>query len=231
MQISKAGSWNDCRPFFFVRNLMAFQHFVFPPVDHRLISSASFQDSSKNARTAGFTLIEVIVVISLMSVMLIFAFPRLSGFLTADNKNRAGRWIISQNLLLKTKAVQDKTAYILRVDISGNRFSTMPASEAEKETAIAVEAVKKTTENSAWEINEKSGSKAVRNKFVPGGELTVVGVAFPEGETVQSGTADIVFYEQGYSDRAIIHMCEQEDRFSFYIAPFLNRVQVYEGHI
>jgi hypothetical protein len=54
---------------------------------------------------------------------------------------------------------------------------------------------------------------------------------FPDGEKITDQTADIVFSEKGYCDRAIIHMKDGDSQFSIYIEPFLPRVTVYDGYI
>lgn len=168
----------------------------------------------------GFTLIEITVVISLIALLIVSSLPQLSGFLAANNRNKAVRWMIAQRAALKTKAVKDQIRYVLRVDISGNRIMAMPMSgEPGSEGAIppvtdaALAAVK------------------AQKTFVCGGDLDIVDVEFPEVETDASRTADIVFYEKGYCDQAVIHMNDGGDRFSIYIEPFLPRVTVYAGHV
>lgn len=179
----------------------------------------SVYESAKCNRS-GFTLIEIIVVISLISLMLVFSFPRLSGFLSVNNKAKAIRWMIAQRTALKIKAVKEQTRYVLRVDISDNRILVMPmprALSSEDEISPAIDA--------------NSPSVTARNAFICGGELDIVGVEFPDGESISSQSADIVFYEKGYCDQAIIHMKDGDNCFSIYVEPFLPRITVYDGHI
>jgi hypothetical protein len=45
------------------------------------------------------------------------------------------------------------------------------------------------------------------------------------------GQADIYFNEKGYSDKAIIHLKNDDnEKFSFLIEPFLLRVRLYNGY-
>lgn len=180
-----------------------------------------FVPESAGSEKGGFTLIEIIVVICLISLMLVFSFPRLSGFLSVNNKNKLVRWMIIQRTVLKTKAVQEQKPYLLRVDISGDRLQTMarPADGAEPESLFGEEKTGDTDKNH------------VDGQFDCSGGLEIVGVVRPDGETVMSGTVDILFSEKGYCDRVIIHMREGNDRFSVYIEPFLPQVDVYAGHI
>ncbi len=193
MPTLKAGSWNNPRAFFFR-------------------GSFSFSPTS-----GGFTLIEVIVVISLISVMMVFAFPRLSGFLHVDNRDQAARWVIAANVRLKNRAVKEQARCVLRVDMSGNRMSVMSGSGQDGSDQDA--------------SGGQGGLVEAGESFVAKEGLEINGVAFSTEEIVSTGTADIVFYEQGYSDRAVIHMTDGDRRFSFYIAPFLSRVRVYDGHV
>lgn len=172
--------------------------------------------------TGGFTLIEIIVVISLIALMLVFSFPQLSGFLAVNNKNKAVRWMIAQRTMLSTKAVKEQTPYVLRVDISGNRIITMP---------LPLPGAFSSGDGMCPLIDTESPDQTARNTFVCGGDLAIAGVVFPDGETINSETADILFSEKGYCDRAIIHMKDGGSRFSIYIEPFLPRVTVYDGYI
>ena len=168
----------------------------------------------------GFTLIEIIVVLSLISLMLVFSFPQLSGFISVNNKNKAVRWIIVQRNVLKTKTVKEQIPYVFQVDISDNRMLTMPlpgTTPGEDKINPGIEA--------------RSFDKKPHHQFNCSGDLEITGVLFPEGEAAISGTADIVFHEKGYCDRAIIQMKDSGNRFSVYFEPFLPRVTVYDGYI
>ena len=70
--------------------------------------------------TNGFTLIELIVVIALISIMLLVAVPNFSGFLFTDHTNKTARWIMTKVKLLKERAVCDQKNYVLNADLDSN---------------------------------------------------------------------------------------------------------------
>ncbi len=181
--------------------------------------SISFQESAGSEK-GGFTLIEIVVVVSLIALMLVFSFPKLSGFLSVDNKNQVIRWLIAQRTILRTSAVREQAPYLLRVNISDNQMSTMPlaGTVASGDDLFA-------------DGNGETASKKIRQKYTCGGDLEIISVVLPDDETILSGTVDIVFFERGYCQQAIIQMKDGDDRFSIHIEPFLPRVVVYEGNI
>ena len=178
-----------------------------------------FQEST-GRDSGGFTLVEIIVVVSLIALLLVFSFPRLSGFLSINNKNQLVRWVIIQRTVLKTKAIKEQTPFALRVDISEDRM-----------TAMAVSPACQIEETLFPEDETRPDEKKIGKPFICKGNLEITGVLFPDGEPVISRAADIVFSEKGFCDRAIIYMKDGGDRFSIYIAPFLPSVSVYDGYI
>lgn len=152
--------------------------------------------------------------------MLVFSFPRLSGFFSVNNKNQVVRWLIAQRTILKTRAVKEQIPYVLRVDISNDRLQTLPMPGT----------------NPAGDANISTGKKpgsgnAGRQSYTCGNDLDITAVVFPDNDAIVSEAVDIVFFEKGYCQQAIIQMKDGEDRFSVHIEPFLPRVVVYEGYV
>lgn len=170
----------------------------------------------------GFTLIELVVVIALISIMLVYSIPNFQS-LISDNTKTATRWIILTVKSLKQSAVQDQTRYTLHVGIDSNKLwysneTPVPDEKAEGE---------KTGE-------EMEVSKPDKNEkdFVLPKEIKIIDVEFPGGDRVTSGQADIEFYEKGYSDMAIIHLEEEEGKkISYLIEPFLLKVKIYDEYL
>ena len=75
-------------------------------------------------RNSGFTLIELIVVISLISLMLFFAIPRFQGSVFQDNTKQVSRWIIFKVQTLKEKAIRDQQHYVLHINLDSNTLWT-----------------------------------------------------------------------------------------------------------
>ncbi len=157
----------------------------------------------------GFTLIELIVVISLVTIMLLLAVPRFSNFFTSDDTARTLRWLIVKVRLLKTSAVREQKVYILHADMdSGRLWITDESMETEEEEAAAME----------------------KGYTLPD-DVKLLDVEFPKTGRVPAGTAEIVFYKRGFSDRAIIHIEGTGDEMkSLFVEPFLSTVKVYDTY-
>ena len=154
----------------------------------------------------GFTLIELIVVISLIGMMLFFSIPRFQDAIFTDATKKTSRWIIGTVKALKERAARDQKLYALHVDMDTNRL---------------------------WISNESMSEEDLLEEAQKGfalpDEVTLLDVEYPGKGKVSSGQADIFFYKKGYSDKALIHM-ESEDagQVSVLIEPFLSKVKLYE---
>lgn len=156
----------------------------------------------------GFTLIELIVVISLISIMLFFSIPRFQNTFLSDNTKKTSRWIIGKVRALKEVAVQDQKLYILHVNMDTN---------------------------SLWVSNDSMSEKEIQNanqeEFILPDDVKVLDVEFPEKGKISSGLADIFFYKNNYSDKALIHIEDSDNQqLSFLIEPFLTKVKMYEKY-
>ncbi|MCF8111614.1 MAG: prepilin-type N-terminal cleavage/methylation domain-containing protein [Desulfobacteraceae bacterium] len=156
-----------------------------------------------------FTLIELIVVVSLISVMMFFAVPRMHGTFFSDDSRKFSSWLLANVRNLKTVAVEKQTAFALYVDLDRNQIWKAPASLEEEDFP---------------DLEDSN-----RRSLPKGHSLT--DVMFSEGVRETDGVARIYFYPRGYSDRAIIHIRENDGSvISYRIESFLPRVEIVEGH-
>lgn len=163
---------------------------------------------SKLPGLQGYTLIELVVVIALISTMLFFAMPRFRNNVLTDQVRKTSRWIITQTRHLKQQSIREKRDYILHVDMDADKFwiSTPDMEEEALEKA----------ENEAYRLSE---------------DLMILDVEFPGRGKISSGQADIYFYAKGYSDKALIHLQHDDDRqASFLIEPFLPQPKYSEDY-
>jgi prepilin-type N-terminal cleavage/methylation domain-containing protein len=161
------------------------------------------RNAHASATQRGYTLIELIVVIALISIMLAVVVPRLDGSLFADDSKVATRWLLINIPALKTKAVRDQTVLALRFSLS---------------------------EGKAWVVGPETSEEAAEKyeaaaySFPEG--IKILDIDYPDRERVSSGEADIFFYPKGYSDWAIIHMEDSDgNRYSFLVEPFLPQIK------
>ena len=156
----------------------------------------------------GFSLIELIVVISLISIMLFVAIPKMQNVSLLDQTKKTSRFIIAKIQDLKAKSIQDHTKYILIIDIDTD---SMWASN---------------------KIEEDELENSNKKKYKLPGNIKFSDVEFPKKGRIAQGKAHINFYPQGYSDKAIIHIQTDDDKiYSFLIEPFLSKVKLYKEYI
>ena len=157
---------------------------------------------------SGFTLLELIVVISLLGIMLVLAIPRFHATLFLDESKTSSRWIIGKIQALKEAAVRNQKHYTLHIDLDSERFW-------ETDDSMSPEAIETAALNAA---------------SLPGG-LKITDIEYPIRGKINSGQADIVFDKNGYSDKVFIHLQEGETAVSYLIEPFLSDVSRYETYI
>lgn len=155
----------------------------------------------------GFTLIELVVVISLISLLLFFSVPRLDISLFSDDQRKLSAWLQLTVKSLKQEAVRKQTGLVLNLDMDENEMWTSTQEE-----------VRATGEN-------EDTPKGNVYRVPEGVHLT--GVEFTDQDKITSGIARINFYPKGYSDRATILLEDDQDRrLAYHVEPFLLRVDV-----
>ena len=93
----------------------------------------------KREQNSGFTLIELTVVISLISIMLFFAVPRFRNAVLTDNVNNSSRWIIGKVRVLKEYSTSKQKLCILHVNMDSNKMWVSDETMAEEDLQRAHE--------------------------------------------------------------------------------------------
>ena len=168
-------------------------------------SPGNGQLTTNNAHENGFTLLELIVVMSLLGIMLIFTVPRFHETLFLDDAKTGSRWIIGKIQALKEAAIRAQKQYSLHINLDTEQFW-------ETDAAMSAEEL----ENAA--LNASS---------LPSG-LKIADIEYPIRGKINSGQADITFYKNGTSDKVLIHLQDGDEYESYLIEPFLTEVTRYE---
>jgi len=160
-------------------------------------------------KNSGYTLIELVVVIALISIMLFFAIPRFQGAVFTDNTRKVSRWIIITIRSLKAAAVRDQNQYILNISIDSGKFWVTSDSMSEEELR-----------------------NAGRNEYTLPDDFRIIDVEFPFKGKITGGEVAISFYKGDYSDKAMIHIeNDRRKQMSFLVEPFLSGVKFYENYV
>ena len=156
----------------------------------------------------GFTLLELVVVMALISLMFSVTLPRFSTAILPGGTKQIIRTIILKIKALKENSQMYQRTYTLHVDMATNSLWASHDLMSEEE-------LKKEQEN------------ALR---LPA-NLAILDVEYPGKTIATQGDALVEFYGRGYSDLAIIHLRENDDAYySFFIEPFLSRLRLIEGY-
>jgi prepilin-type N-terminal cleavage/methylation domain-containing protein len=155
----------------------------------------------------GFTLIELVVVLALLSIFLFFAIPRFERAVS-DPERDVSRWMLLTIPKLKQEATSENRLVTLHIDEDARKlWSTQETMKPEEMEA------------------------AEKNAYVLPEGTVLSDVTFPDGQTISTGTVLIHFYPKGYSDRAILHLQVDEGKtVSYIIEPFLSRVTLVESY-
>jgi prepilin-type N-terminal cleavage/methylation domain-containing protein len=157
----------------------------------------------------GFTLIELMVVMLLISIVMAVAIPKFSGGAFQDPVKKFSRWMIINVRTLRSAAIQQQKAQGLVIDLSNRRMWTV--SDALNEEAV-----------------QASGSKKALS--IPDA-IRHMDVEFPQQERITSGTAEIRFYPSGYSDQVLIHLETDDEKLTYLVEPLLPKVKIFDEWI
>ncbi len=157
----------------------------------------------------GFTLIELMVVMLLISIVLSIAIPRFEEGVFEDPTRKLSRWMINTVRTLRSQSIQQQKVQSLVLDLSHQRMWLSSEEMSEEATAAAMEHARE----------------------LPGG-MKFVDVQFPLADPISNGTAQINFYPAGYSDNVLIHLeNDNAERFTYHVQPLLPKVKFFEDWI
>lgn len=158
----------------------------------------------------GFTLIELMVVMLLISIVLSIAIPKFGGSAFQDPVKKMSRWMINTVRTLRSAAIQQQKTQGLVIDLSNRRMWIV--NDAADEEAAQAEASKKTVP-------------------IPDA-IRYMDVQFPQQERISSGTAEVRFYPAGYSDQVLIHLeTDDDEKLTYLVEPLLPKVKIFDEWI
>jgi len=149
----------------------------------------------------------------MISILLAFSIPRLDISFFSDNERKLSSWILLNVKALKEKSVKEQTLNVLNVDLDNNQM--WPSA------GFVVENNEEDTEDMPPENVYK----------IPSG-YRLVDVEFVNEDKITKGIAEIHFYRKGYSDKALIHIEDDDNlQYSYLIEPFLPHIKITDEYI
>jgi prepilin-type N-terminal cleavage/methylation domain-containing protein len=164
------------------------------------------QKTCTGQHNQGFTLIELMVVMLLITIIFAVTVPRLDSSLLQDPRKKTTRTLMNTVSALRSEAIERQTRQILFLDLDNGRIWTADAA-----------------------MDEEALSAAAKNAFELPGGIQMVELQFAAKKSIGSGTAEILFYPGGFSDQVAINMIHDNvQRFAYKVEPLLPKVKVVE---
>jgi prepilin-type N-terminal cleavage/methylation domain-containing protein len=158
---------------------------------HRLSRPTGHAGERRYYPSTGFTLLELIVVILLLTILLGFAIPAFRGGILTGSQESVTRELLSAVNKLKIAALRRQSIHTLHLDLDQGRLWVTQEEHADDPEEHA--------RQSAWSLPANARIAHVR---------------FPGDREMRSGTVEIRFYPQAYSDRAIVRLAGGGGKYS-----------------
>ncbi len=159
-------------------------------------------------RRAGFTFVELVVVVGIFAVILLFSVPMFRQIYLSQGSSRKMSQLVSLIETLKQKAVIQNTTYTLHMDThTGKAYIT-------DET-----------------MDEQALQAAEQNSVYFNDGLELRNLEFPENDNRDSDDHTIRFFSKGFSDRALIHVREDDQEITIKISMFQKKVRLFDKYV
>jgi general secretion pathway protein H len=174
-------------------------------------------------RISGFTLIELIIVLVLLSVATALVVPRLAGSLDRMNAESTARRISSALRFARSHAVTEKIPYMAIFDMDTNRLSVMAYPEPDETDSDEAD-----PDDADSDDAEIGGPQGPRVYILSDGVHLREGVPL-DGEAVTTGAFVMGFFPGGGTTGGEVILNDDKDRiFSVALDRITGSVQIYE---
>lgn len=165
----------------------------------------------------GFTLIEIVVVLAIISLFISMLTLRIESFLTGGDMRLATRIVISEIRMMRGKAAHDRKDQILVIQMDNNTLYPLEMSS---------------NQSAGDRIWANYGEEKDRNyRHLPEGVSVEDVVVLPYGKK-QEGEAKIRFFANGTVERSLIHLRnEKGEIYTLEIKPFTGDVLIHDRYV
>lgn len=163
----------------------------------------------KTASSRGFTLVEIMMVMVIITIVTSFAVPNLRSSLYADPLKSTTRKLVGLVAEASQKAVSKRAVYLLNIDFERNQVWISPGKAEEEELERA----------------------RLRRLDIPG-SVRVADVASVYAGKRSAGTTTVRFTEKGYVDRTFIHLRADDGRnMTLMLSPFMAVTRISDAYV
>jgi prepilin-type N-terminal cleavage/methylation domain-containing protein len=158
---------------------------------------------------AGFTLVELLVVMILIGLILSLALPRFSGFGEGEQARSAARYLAGMALEAHSQAVTETRPYYLCLNLKKGRY-WLSLARPEKNDVDTVPA---------------------DARPLPRG-LALEDVILPDEGMVKEGVVSFGFWPNGGNEPGTLHLKQESGaQMSLFLRPYFGRMDIQEGYL
>jgi general secretion pathway protein H len=159
-------------------------------------------------RQAGYTLIELAVVILLIGLMLFLAAPRIRDTLLDDSLKSAARHITGVAKALRYEAVREQVDYVMHLDLNSHAVWTYAA-----------------------DMTPEKRSERQKSAFNFPQDVKIADIYRIGKEKQTDGDATITFFKRGYVQPTVVHLAKGDRAFTLVFQPFLSAVEIHDKYV
>jgi len=167
--------------------------------------------------SAGFTLVELTLVILVIGIVGALVLPRFGGLLDRQQTRRSVNVLRGMVRQLHAKAALTKRIYRLNFDLEGQRITACYLQSLSPDESGEVACV-------------VESSREMRGFDLPGA-VRLLDVVSASGEKISEGTAMTHFHPTGLAEPSVVHLqTPGEEHVTLFIEPLAGRVKVVPGY-
>lgn len=167
-------------------------------------------------RQNGFTLIELVIVMVLMSIMLTLAIPSMNETLLTDQLSNGARQLIGTVKSLRNTAVREQQPYLLYINTDERRIWFKEESE------------EKSADN---EVMDEEYEESLQG-FLLSPTVTIQDVWTRADGINESELITLRISKQGYMDETVVHLTDDKgETISLFFYSFMDSVKIHDGYV
>ncbi|MBN1365090.1 MAG: prepilin-type N-terminal cleavage/methylation domain-containing protein [Syntrophaceae bacterium] len=161
-----------------------------------------------NLSKRGFTLVELLLVMALISVILVLAVPSTRDVFIGDKLKKASRQLIGLERKLRVEAVRDQLEHILCIDLPDSIFWVITS-----------------------DMTPEKQDEIKKNPQQLPGDVVITDIVGENNKKISVGEVKIVFKKNSICSPAIIHLAYGDDKMTIVINPFLGVTDIYDRYV